>query len=654
MASDLRAVDVVVIGLGGAGGVAVLPVARAGLKVAAIEAGTWIDPHTFRADEIYNLVRRKVTTSHKAQLESPTVRRSPTEPARRMGSSPNMNAIGGSSIHYWGQSWRLKPWDFKTRSEVTKRYGASAIPAGSTLQDWPMSYEDLEPYYDIVEHEVGVSGKAGNIQGKLDPRGNIFEGPRRREYPMPPLRATDFTNLMSAAARKLGWHPFQAPAAINTRESDRRPSCAYHGNCDTAGCHISAKNSTAVSTIPRALQTKNLTIFDRAVVRRIVSGPDGRASGVRYVRDGQEYFQPARVVLLCSFNYENSRLLLLSKSKAYPNGLSNNHGQVGKHYFGHWGTSGGGGVSALFPFDLNIWYGLPAQGATVDDWADDSFDHAGLGFIGGSSLHVHTEMHPVSSSAMNTFGRAPQWGAQWKAFICENAARHVSSYHQTNTFPYETTFLDLDPEGRDPLGDPVIRITSPMRENERRATEYAQAKMEEWFRAAGAIEVRRSAVNPPGISNHAYGGTRMGDDVDTSVVNRWCFSHEVPNLGILGGSVMVTERRTESNTHHTSFGMAYGGPSCKKLEFDFRLSRPLVSRNLSADENARPVVFGSRVRFAKGCSTRSDALPGSIAWGTISLSMLNHILAELMKGDNSLAARLREALGGRGITTASC
>ena len=540
MAVDLKPVDVVVIGLGAAGGVAVLPMARAGLKIAGIEAGTWIDPHTFRADEIYNLVRRKVTSSPKARLESPTVRHSTTEPARQMGLSPNMNAIGGSSVHYWGQSWRLKPWDFKTRSEVMKRYGASAVPAGSTLEDWPISYDELEPYYDTIEHEVGVCGKAGNVQGKIDARGNIHEGPRQREYPMPPLRATDFTKLMSEAARKLGWHPFQAPAAINSQEYGGRPGCAYHGNCDTAGCHISAKNSTAVTTIPRAVKTKNLTIFDRSTVTRILVGPDGRASGVQYVRDGQEYFQPARVVLLSSYNYENSRRLLLSKSKAFPNGLSNNHGQVGRHYFGHWGTSGGGGVLALFPFDINIWYGLPAQGATVDDWADDTYDHTGLGFIGGSSLHVHTEMHPVASAGMNTFGRASLWGSKWKAFIRENAARHVTSYHQTNTFPYETTYLDLDPEVHDPVGEPVIRITSPTRENERRATEYSQGKMEEWFRAAGAIDVRRQPVNAPGISNHAYGGTRMGDNPDSSVVNRWGFSHEVPNLGILGGSVMVT------------------------------------------------------------------------------------------------------------------
>src|SRR5215469_7732469 len=483
MPVNLKPVDVAVVGLGAAGGVAVLPLARAGLKVAGIEAGTWTDPRSFKPDEIHNNVRGLLTSVPKARREIPTFRTSPAATARQGAAHPMMNAIGGTSIHYHAQSWRLNPWDFRARSLATQRYGRSAIPAGTTLEDWPLTYDDLEPYYDTVEYQVGVSGKAGNVQGRIDPRGNIFEGPRQREYPMPPLRATDFTNLMSAAARKLGWHPFQAPAAINAQEYDRRPGCAYHGNCDTAGCHIGAKNSTAVSTIPRARKTKNLTIFDHGVVRRIVADSQGRASGVQYLRDGEEYFQPARVVLLCSYCYENSRLLLLSKSKAFPNGLSNNHGQVGKHYFGHWGTSGGGGVSALFPFDINIWYGLPAQGATVDDWADDSFDHAGLGFIGGSCLHVHTEMHPVSSSAMNTFGRSPQWGSQWKRFIRENAVRHVTSYHQTNTFPYETTFLGLDPEVLDPLGDPVIRITSPMRENERRATEYAQAKMDEWFRA---------------------------------------------------------------------------------------------------------------------------------------------------------------------------
>lgn len=538
MPVNLKPVDVAVIGLGAAGGVAVLPLARAGLRIAGIEAGGWMDPHSFRPDEIHNNVRRLVTSVPKAQREIPTVRSAPGAPARQPAAHPMMNAIGGTSIHYWAQSWRLNPWDFKTRSETIKRYGAGAIPAGSTLEDWPLSYDELEPFYDKVEYEIGVSGKGGNIQGRLDPAGNVFEGPRQREYPMPPLRGSDFSELMADAARKLGWKPFRAPAAINSQPYKGRPGCAYHGFCGTGGCHISAKNSTAVTTIPEAQKTKNLQIADYAQVTRIVAGADGRVTGVTYIRDRREYFQPAKVVLLASYTYENSRLLLLSKSKAYPNGLANHRGQVGRHYFGHWGTVGG--VTALFPFDINIWYGLPAQGTTVDEWADDNFDHSGLGFIGGTTLHVHTELHPIDAASMATFGRAPAWGSSWKRFVRENAARFATPYLQTSTFPYETTFLDLDDTIRDPLGDPVCRMTTSAKENETRSVEFAQKKMEEWFRAAGAIEVIRQPPVVPGLSTHAFGGTRMGNDPETSVVDGWGFAHEVPNLGILGASTMGT------------------------------------------------------------------------------------------------------------------
>jgi gluconate 2-dehydrogenase alpha chain len=163
MPTSLKPVDVAVIGLGAVGGVAVLPLTRAGIKVAGIEAGAWMDPHRdFHADEIYNVFRRRVTTSQKTQDECPTIRLAPGLPALRIGSHPMMNAIGGTSIHYWAQSWRLKPWDFRTRSESIKRYGPNSIPQGSTLEDWPLTYDELEPFYDTIEHEVGVSGKAGN------------------------------------------------------------------------------------------------------------------------------------------------------------------------------------------------------------------------------------------------------------------------------------------------------------------------------------------------------------------------------------------------------------------------------------------------------------------------------------------------------------
>jgi len=538
MATRLKPVDVAIIGLGAAGGVAVLPLARAGLQVAGIEAGTWMGPRDFRADEIYNNVRRRVTSVPKAQREIPTIRANPSETARQAAQHPMMNAVGGTSVHYWAQSWRLKPWDFKTRSESIRRYGLSSLPQGSTLEDWPITYDELEPYYDTIEWELGVSGKAGNIQGKIDSRGNIFEGPRQREYPMPPLRSTEFIDLMSVAAKRLGWHPFHPPAAINTQLRDNRPGCAYHGFCSAGGCHVNAKSSTAVTTIPAALKTKNLKIYDLAHVTRIVANSSGRVTGVSYLRNREEFFQPAKVVLLAGYTYENSRLLLLSRSAAYRNGLSNNRGQVGKHFFAHYQT---GAVTALFPFDVNIWYGLPAQGIAIDDFADDAYDHTGVGFIGGTCMHVRTERHAIEAAEMDTYGKVPRWGSVWKKFVRENAARVANTYLQTSTFPYESCYLDLDTEVRDPLGDPVCRITTGgPKQNEARAVRYAQQKMEAWFREAGAIAVESPDPGVPALTTHAYGGTRMGDNAETNVVDRWGFSHEAPNLGILGTSVMGT------------------------------------------------------------------------------------------------------------------
>jgi gluconate 2-dehydrogenase alpha chain len=264
-------------------------------------------------------------------------------------------------------------------------------------------------------------------------------------------------------------------------------------------------------------------------------------SGVNYLKDGTEFFQPADVVLVASYTYENSRLLLLSKSKAYPNGLSNNHGQVGRHYFSH---NQGGGVSALFPFDLNVWYGTPGQGVNVDDWADDNFDHAGLDFIGGGSMWTYTERRPMSAvNAMGGFLQGkPNWGSSWKTFIRENAGRVHSSYLQKTTLPYDDNYLDLDPTVTDPLGFPVIRVTGEYKDNEKKIGRFVAEKMRQMYMAAGAIAVSGdgNVGTTMGVSTHAYGGTRMGDNPETNVVDRWGFSHEAPNLGILGASVMGT------------------------------------------------------------------------------------------------------------------
>lgn len=543
MATRLPETDVVVVGLGAAGGVAVLPLAWAGLKVIGLEAGSWMNPgKDYKPDEIHNNVRALVTTGNKVANEVPTFRTSANEVARQQPRHPMMNAVGGTSIHYHAQSWRLNPWDFQVKSATLKRYGASYLPEGSTVEDWPLRYEDLEPFYDHVEYEVGVSGKAGNIKGKIDPAGNIFEGPRQREYPMPPLRSCEFVDHMAQAAKSLGWHPYRGPAAINSQPYQGRPGCAFHGWCDRGGCHIRAKSSTDVTTIPRAQATGNLIVVDNANVRRIETDATGKVTGVTYLRNGEEFFQPARAVLLGTYTYENIRLLLLSRSTFHANGIGNNRGQVGKHYFGHWDIQAGVAVSALFPFDLNIWYGAIAQGVMVDDWADDNFDHKGLGFIGGASMHAYTEKHPIGAASMPLFGKVEKrWGKEWKRFVSENAGRWTTAYLQTNTFPYSNTWCDLDPNIKDPFGDPVLRITSGPKTNEPKAAAYAAGKMIEWFRAAGAIEVQGGqGGNGPALSTHAHGGTRMGVDPSTSVTDPFGFVHDCQNLGVIGGSVMCT------------------------------------------------------------------------------------------------------------------
>lgn len=537
MNNTLPAADVVIVGMGAAGGVAALPLAEAGLKVIGLEAGGWLDPRDFAPDEIRNNQRNWPQAVQKAAGEAPTVRATDADVARQ-GGHPMMNAVGGTTMHYWAQSWRLNPWDFKVASATTERYGQSRLPAGTTVEDWPFDYQELEPFYEKVEYTVGVSGRAGNVRGQLNPAGNVFEGERQREYPMQPLRASPFTELMGGAARELGWNPFQGPAAITSELYDGRPPCQYHGFCNKGGCHVQSKSSTAFTTIPKALDTGNLEVVPFARVTEVLVDDNGRTTGVQYVKGSTSYIQPAKVVLLASYAYENVRLLLLSKSDAFPAGLANNSGQVGRHYLSH---HQGSPVTALFPRDLHNWYGLPAQGVAIDEWADDNFDHAEVDFIGGANLWVHTDRKPIGAAKMSTFGESRNWGSEWKAFIRQNADRSNMAYIQKTTLPYEDNYLDLDPVVQDPHGLPVIRITARYHDNELRIAAFAQDKMEQWYRQAGATKIVRSGLgNAMGASTHAYGGTRMGLNAETNVVDQWGFAHEVPNLGILGASVMGT------------------------------------------------------------------------------------------------------------------
>ena len=175
----------------------------------------------------------------------------------------------------------------------------SRIPKGSTVEDWPFGLEELEPYYDRVEREIGVSGKAGNVNGRIDRGGNIFEGARAREYPMPPLRGSGFTEMMATAARGSGWHAFPGPAAINSRSYQNRTACVYHGFCARGGCHVNAKGSTAVTTIPKAVSTKRLSVVTEAHVIRVDVNDAGRVDG-RLVSQGRDRVPFNRPTSSCS------------------------------------------------------------------------------------------------------------------------------------------------------------------------------------------------------------------------------------------------------------------------------------------------------------------------------------------------------------------
>jgi len=307
---------------------------------------------------------------------------------------PMQNAVGGTSLHYWAQSWRLNPWTSRWVSETKRRYGASRIPNGSTVEDWPFGLEELEPYYDKVEYEVGVSGQAGNIDGKIDPRGNHIRRAAQAGLPDAAAAAARTSwNKMPAPPKSLGWHPFPGPASVNSRPYQNRSACMYHGFCNRGGCHVDAKNSTAVTTIPRAQATGKLKVVARAHVTTIEVGSDGLAVGVNYLTDGVEYFQPAKVVLLASFTYENTRLLLLSKSKAFPNGLSNNHHQVGRHYFSH---HQGAGVSALFPFNLNAWYGCRRRASPWTTGRTTTSTTAHSTSSAAANLWVYSDRRPIA------------------------------------------------------------------------------------------------------------------------------------------------------------------------------------------------------------------------------------------------------------------
>lgn len=534
--------DVVIVGAGAAGGILAAELGKAGMKVIGLERGPRLTTADFTPhDELRYFQRQELRPNVKRQPVTwrPTANaRAYPLPVLNYG-----NQAGGGTVHYGAVSWRFHEDDFRARSETIERYGAAAIPEDSSLIDWPLTYTDLEPFYDRAEYELGVSGKAGNLQGRTIDGGNPFEAPRRREYPLPPLFVDQAGALFDAAARTLGHHPFSTPRAILSRPYRGRPACTYCGFCQAFGCHIGAKSSILVTMLPEADRTGNFKLLTGAMCYRVNSDSGGRATGVAYYGpDGSDNTIEADLVILAPFIYDNVRLLLLSKTARFPNGLANSSGQVGRHLMAHIG------VRVFAAFDdryVNIYMGPSAQRHTLDDFNADNFDHSGLGFIRGAQISVSPadlEAGPIGAAvSMNPPPGVPRWGAPYRDFLAKYFARHAAVNAQTENLPYADQTIDLDPDVRDQWGLPAPRLTYDWRRpNELARVEYMTGKLEALGRAMGARHVWRSPRGSGAPGAHHEGGTRMGSDPTSSVVNRYGQSWDIPNLFIVGSSTFPT------------------------------------------------------------------------------------------------------------------
>lgn len=522
--------DIVIVGLGGMGGIVVPALTKAGLKVVALEAGPYRTQRDFLPDELGAAYYCRANMGAKFQTEIPRWRRNEGDPTQEATFSLGrmMNSVGGSVIHYGGWLRRFHPHQLKMRSHVQERWGEGVLPATNALADWPISYDDLEPYYTFLEHYVGIAGDESNPFVV-----------RSRPLPMPPMRPFRLGEAFRKATTDMGLHPHPVPAGVNTVEYQGRPATTYTAWSNGFGSFTGEKWHPALSAIPEALATGNLDLRTHCRVLRVLTDADGHAIGVEYIdANGERHVQRARTVILSAYTYENVRLLLLSGDSKHPNGLGNNRGQVGKYYmtkmFAH--------VDGYFPDTIfNRHTGPAAQGIVLDDFLAPQFDSLKHGFIGGATLGAEQQFLPIQISREALPPETRRWGQPYKDHV--RAWQHLGVVRiQPDTLSYSTNFLDLDPHHRDKsgLGLPLIRITYDMRENEHRLSDWMEGKAEEILRAMGASKTWRGPRFTGVGSSHDFGGARMGDDPASSVVDADLRVHDTPGLYVYSGAAFPT------------------------------------------------------------------------------------------------------------------
>jgi gluconate 2-dehydrogenase alpha chain len=553
MATKLNDVDVVIVGLGWTGGILAKELVEAGLKVVALERGDMRTTDKDYAvpsirDELRYVIRHDLMQN--TARDTLTIRNNPSQealPMRRLGSFLPGEVVGGSGVHWSGHTWRWTDMEFKVRSMYEERYGKSFIPADMTIQDWGITYEELEPYYDKFEHTAAISGKAGNLKGQLQAGGNPFEAPRAREYPLPPLTPILCSEMFDKAARDLGYHPFPRPTSNASRaytnpDGSKFGACQYCGHCQRFGCEANAKGSAHITVIPIAMRNPNFTLRTNSWVTKVLKDSDGKkVTGVTYtnILTGEEFEQPAGMVLLCAYAINNVHLMLLS-GIGEPYDPAAQKGVIGKNYCYQTGVN-----ARLFFEDkyFHPFMGAGGSNVTIDDFNINwGFDRGPHGFLGGYNVGsgFNTALpigyRPVPAGT-------PQWGEAWKAATAKWYQKAMNINASGSVMANRNNYYDLDPTYRNAFGQPLMRMTFDYKENEHKLGRHSADLVNAIARSMNPASVipASARVEPwtvvPYQSTHNTGGTIMGTNPRNSALNKYLQSWDCHNLFVVGANV---------------------------------------------------------------------------------------------------------------------
>ena len=512
-------VDFVVVGSGAAGGIIAKELSENGFRVVVLEQGPYLTEADFTHNEI-KVLNEDLLTNH-PKLQPNTFRKTPDEKAKPQRALVYGRLVGGTSVHFTANFWRLHEIDFVERTKL-------GPISGTGFTDWPITYADLEPYYTKVEWEIGVSGLAG---------ASPFDPPRSKPYPMPPLPTKASGVIFEQAARKLGWNPFPAPMAILSQPRPGRSACINCGFCLAFGCEVGAKSSSLASAIRMAEKTGRCEIRPNSYVHRIELDANGRATGAVYF-DAQRnvHLQKAKAVVVSANGAETPRLLLLSANKQFPNGLANSSGLVGKYLMFNSGAIAVG----VFDQPLNDYKGFAVSRILHDFYEMDPHK---VGFYGGGGIDARFDVTPINFANGGLPPGTPRWGKEFKDTLAHNFTRTMELMSHGTSLPLESNSFSLDPELKDAWGLPALRVTYKDHPDDLKLATYLNARALEILDAAGAQKKWSFPIEEQQFAVHLLGTCRMGNDPKTSVINANHRTHDVKNLFLCDGSSLVTSGR---------------------------------------------------------------------------------------------------------------